>query len=192
MSTPPLTDARIQLLIARLGRGKQLFRDFVWPGGTLACRIRVLTASEIQESLAAAVKRWGDLGVELSPIMANDFADEVVTQRLWRGLEDPERPVVGDRFGRCLRLFDSADDFRDLTTAAERAAVYDAYVDLDEEADPALGELDADTMRRIEDAVKKKDEAGLRGFGASTLRRWLLTTVSPLVSSATGRSDSTS
>lgn len=179
MTAPTSSEARTQLLIERLGRGKQLYRDFTWPGGALPCRIRVLTNSEIQLSVAGAMKRWADLGVELAPIMANDFADEVVTQRLWRGLEDPERPIAGDRWGRCLRLFDTVDEFRDLTTAAERAAVYDRYVDLDEETDPALGELDADTMRRIEDAVKKKDEQGLRGFGASTLRRWLLTTVSP-------------
>ena len=180
MSTPPSSsDARTQLLIARLGRGKQLYRDFTWPGGALPCRLRVLTNTERQESTAGAVKRWADLGVELAPIMANDFADEVVTQRLWRGLEDPERAIEGDRFGRCRRLFDTVDEFRDLTTAAERAAVFDAAVDLEDDTDPALGELSPDVMRSIEDAVKKKDEQGLRGFGASTLRRWLLTTGSP-------------
>jgi hypothetical protein len=179
--TAPLSSAaaRTQLLIERLGRGKQLYRDFTWPGGKLPCRLRMLSNSELQLATAGAVKRWADLDCELSALLANDFADEVVTQRLWLGLEDPERPIDGDRFGRCLRLFDTVDEFRDLTTAAERAAVFDAYVDLEEETDPSPTVLDEATRKRIEDAVKKKDETGLKGFGSSTLRLYLLTTGSP-------------
>lgn len=179
--TAPLSaaDARTQLLIERLGRGKQLYTDFTWPGGKLPCRLRMLTNSELQEAVAGAVHRWAALKVELLAMLSDDFADEVVTQRLWRGLEDPERPIEGDRFGRCMRLFDTVDDFRDLTTAAERAAVFDAYNDLDEETDPALVAIDEATRARIEEAVKKKDVRGLRGFGSSTLRHYMLTTGSP-------------
>lgn len=172
-------EARTQLLIERLGRGKQLYRDFIWPGGKLPCRLRMLSNSEVQLATAGAVKRWADLEVELSALIANDFANEVVTQRLWLGLEDPTRPIDGDRFGRCMRLFDTVDEFRDLTTEAERAAVFDEYVDLSEETDPAPGLLDEGTRKRIEEAVKKKDETRLRGFGSSTLRAFLLTTASP-------------
>lgn len=169
-------EARTAALIERLGRGSELWQDFTWPGGRLTCRIRVLSNSDLQLATAGAILRWRELGVELTPIMGEDFADEVVTQRLFLALEDPGRPIAGDRHGRCERLFESVDQFRDLTTAGERAAVFSVYVELDAHVDPDLGRLTAEDVRLIEDAVKKKDEGALRGFAPSTLRRWLLTT----------------
>jgi hypothetical protein len=190
---PRLTpeDARLELLIERLGRGKQTFHDFVWPGGTLMVRLRKLTDSEVQLATAAAVKRFADIGFELIPEASDDFANEIVVQRLWRGLEDPSQPFEDSRFGRCAQLYASADDFRAVTQVEERSAVFDEYCDLAEDTDPAPARLDAKTLSAIEDAVKKKDERALRGYGSSTLRAYLLTTDSPPESSPTGKSGST-
>lgn len=181
--THPVTmdarEARTLKLIDRLGRGKQHWIDFTWPGGTLRCRIRCLTNSEIQEAGAGAVLRFKALGVELQPLLSEDFADEIVTQRLWRALEDPERPIAGSRHGRCEPLFEDVNQFRDATVVNERAAVFATYLELDENIDPEAGVLTKADADAITEAVKKKDEGALRGFGASTLRAWLLTTASP-------------
>jgi len=178
--------ARGRILLERLGRGKSLYRDVTWPGGNLTIRIRALTASDRQLATAHAVQRLNDIGLPMQPLFAEEYAEEVVVQRLWRALEDPANPVPGSTWGECYRLFEEAGQLRDTSTPNERAALFDTLVDLENEIDPTVEEMDPDDVQAIIEAIKKKDPNLLRGFGSRTLRAFLLSGVLQPVASPTG------
>lgn len=197
---PGPAEARAALLLDRLGRGRALYRDFTWPGGTLACRLRVHTNSERQLATAAAVRRFVDLGlakddagqIELPAAVGDDFLNEVINQLLWLILEDPTRPIPGDPLGRCERIFESPDQFRDLTTETQRDSVWFVYQDVEMAADPEQTLMTQAELNAVLRLIKKKDASLLRGLGPSTLLRYALTTGPLLEISQTSKSESSS
>jgi len=167
--------------LALIRQGKTVFRDALWPGLELPLKMRVLSCSEVQVCHAAAVERFAKLKIPLNESQNFLlFQDEVLTQVLCLACRDAEDTS---------KMFaESADDLRDNTTVDERAAMYLRYRDFQAEVDPDPSEMDQELLGEILDLVKKKDEAGLRTLGSSTLASFILSMAARSSSSPTPRS----
>lgn len=180
----PEDQSRMAELAARFKRGRAIYRDFVWPGSDppMRCRIRVVSNDETQVAIARAMQRFEKIGLPMTVLTGDELANEIATQVLAMAIEDPARPIEGHYLdGKCEPIFHSGDELREWTTPSERAAVFAEYTDLDQESDPDLDDLDSEEVEALLDAVKKKDESTLKGFGARSLRSFLLGVVSPLL-----------
>lgn len=184
--------AEVEAMVARLERGREIWRDYIWPGGSLVVRMRVLTTGELQEAEAAAFARMAKLGLEIQGLTLDTLAAEKVTQVLMRACGDPAAPVEGRR-GRWHPMFRTADVMRDATTSDERAAMWANYEELRVTVDPSpLTELDEDAVADIDEALKKRSLPLLASIGSWRLASYLLTTVYRPSSSPTHRSSSSS
>jgi hypothetical protein len=174
MATPSekLRAARAAALVERLGRGKDLWRDFTFPGTDVRVRVAVLTTTEVQEAFAAGHQRFKELGIEVSVLSAEEFTGEQVTQLLARACSNPDEPIDGGR-GRCAPFFADAGECRDVLTSDERAALFDLYLEVRADVRPDPEELDSETMTLIEEAQKKRDPSLLRGIGSARLRSFI-------------------
>lgn len=177
-------EARAESRLAKLRRGKLEYKRARWPRSDDECLLRVLTCSEVQECQAHAFRRFKELDIPVVPATMSLFEDECLTQVLFRGCRDPNDP---ERLTYAIDV----DDMRDNTTVDERAAMYTVFRDLCEEQDPDPETVSPELLRQIEEAVKKKDAALLRGFGSSALVSFMLSTDSPPSSSPTGSSGNT-
>lgn len=160
--------------LARMRQGKRVFRDAQWPGDPdLKVKLAVLSCTEVQECHAQAVHRLQkELGLEPgATINLPHLQDETLTQilaRACRDAEDPSKPLASD-----------PSDLRDSSTVDERFAMYDAYVQFQNEIDPAPETMSVELRQEIEALVKKKDRAGLRSCGFNTLLSFMLSTDAP-------------
>lgn len=165
----------VEAQLARLRNGRKLWEDILWPGGDTPIRIRVLAVSEIQMSLAGARRRFKALELELDHFNVEEMGAEQILQILARAVCDPGKPIGGK--GMCEPLFQNADVMRDTVSHAELNALFDHYIDLQEECDPTDATIDPETYGKIMEAAKKKDVGSLRGYGSATLRSFITSTV---------------
>jgi hypothetical protein len=171
--------AEVEAMIARLRRGRQVWRDVRWPGGEMMVRMRVLSSSEMQLALADAFKRFEELELPVNSITLEELTMEKVTQVLWRACGNPERPTPGYS-GRWDPAFRTVEVFRDATHPEERAAVFVDYVQLKDDADPSPDLiLDPEVIEDIEEALKKKSVVHLASCGSWPLAIYMLTTGRP-------------
>lgn len=188
-SAPPRrepTEARAQSRLAQLGIGTRELQRVEWPGRSdVSCLIRLLTCDEVQGCHAAAYVRFRELGLPVEPVTMALFEDECVTQILARALRDAERPED-------LPFAVDAADIREHTTVNERAAVFGLYADFAAERDPDPDTLPPSLVHELEDLVKKKGVAYLRGLVSSALATSAPTSGSQPESSPTGSSESSS
>lgn len=174
-------------IAARLGRGKSLRMDAVWPGGTLPIQLQILTASERAQSVAAAHAALKFRGIEvdggkLDPLTVETVAVEVAHQVVARAVLDAETGAP---------LFASAAELGAAATEDEIEALFNLYSDHRQNVDPAPGDLTDEEFRALDEAVKKKDVTRVSDIARSMPRRSLLTTVVRLASSLMDNSTST-
>jgi hypothetical protein len=169
-NTQDAKDARAESLLARLMRGRREVnsRIFQLPAVGIPARIYVLSQTEVVQCRSQAYHFLNDgMGLDPNALVNRDaYADEVTLQILARALRDP------DDIGKPLA--ESVADLRDNTTSDERAAIFDLYVELQREVDPARAEMtEADALEILEH-VKKKDSTRLVDIGSSRLASFLL------------------
>lgn len=171
---------------AKMRKGRKFTRDTVWPEEPdIPIALRVLTFSEVQESVADAARRFRELELPLPAqdiTFAEDFQDEIMTQLLWRGCRD----VNDHSKPACL----SVKEMRDCTTIAQRSACYKEYRDLEDEIDPDPESMSAEVIDEIRDAIKKKQLDRLKSYGSTSLASFLLSTEPQHANSLSGSSGS--
>lgn len=191
---PPTDEhlAEVDAMIARMRRGRAQWRDVRWPGGQLMVRLQVLSSTDTQLALAAAIHRFDELEIPVNGITIEELAAEKVTQILARACRDPEK-VDPRRADHWLPTFRNADILREVTSVDERAAIWVDYQELRASTDPAVDhELDEDALADIDEALKKNSLPLLASVGSWQLGLYLLRTVYRSTSSPTDRSTSSS
>lgn len=175
-----------QAVADRLGRGKSLLMEAVWPGGTLPIKITVLTSAEREAARAAAyadVQKSGVDPMEAKPVPASLVAAESVRQILALAILD------ADTGGP---LFASAADLKAAVTEDELDVLFYWYSQHRRDLDPDWKSLSEEEFREIDEAIKKKDASRLNAIASGMPRRSLLTLVDRLSSSLAASSGSTS
>lgn len=178
MEKAQIRQAAATTRLALLRKGKRVVKDAVWPGLDLACKLVVLSCSEVADCHAEAVGFFARKKIPLDMFSVQLFQDEQMTQLLFRGVRDPED--VEKPFA------ESADDLRENLDVDQRAAMFDIYRDFQLSIDPSPDEMDQELLKEIIELLKKKDETGWRAFGPRTLWRCLLTMANPPSTSPTG------
>lgn len=164
-------DARPLSRLAEIARGKRELRPATWPGLGIACRMRVLSCSEVQECQAAAFVRFQDIKLPIDVYSISLFEDEVITQLLHRACRDQDNPQE-------QTFAIDAQDLRENTNVDQRAAMFEIYKEFADSVDPSPLDMAPEEVRTILEAIKKKDRITLSSFGLRALVTYLLTTAS--------------
>lgn len=167
--------ARAVTRLAAIAAGKRQFKDALFPGLEIPVKFAVLSCTETQECYAAALQRFGELNMEVTPYTVEPFTDELATQVLYRAVREP-----GEEHGPLYekRVAADAADLRDSTTVDQRAAAFQAYRDFQHQVDPDPANLSDEELNEILELVKKKDRAALLALGSASLASFILTTAS--------------
>lgn len=158
-------------LIERLRKGTAHSKEINWPGSNERLIMRVLSCDGVQEAQSAAVKRWGDLGLELNLYTSDDYYSEQMIQLLARSMNRVDAPNT--------RLFPDAGDLRSLISPDERSLLASEYIEIQEHANPDVANINPQTIELLRQAVKKKDAVALSAFGSSMLAIYIIGMESP-------------
>jgi hypothetical protein len=181
---PATREMRVAGRLAALVKGRRPTQPARWPGINAECSMKILSSTEVLACYAAAYHYFRDvLDVEVNAMTYSQFEEEILTQILFRACRDPQN--ADQTFAT------DVDDMRDHTTPDERAAVFTLYNDFRAEHDPDASEMTPALVRELDELVKKKDAATLRGFGSPVLVNYLLTTANRPSSSVSSSSDTT-
>lgn len=165
------TPSKGAAMLAELRKGLKGYRECGFPGAPAMRIIMVpLSDDELQESLAAAGKRFRKLEIDITVLTADDFNIELHIQSLARAMRDPEDPE------RKRLLFGSADELRAAVTADERILLVDEYLEAQAACNPQPDSIPDELFKQIEGAIKKKDRALLSSIGSRTLVDYLIST----------------
>lgn len=151
-------------ILAKLIRGRRHVREseipprnkddeaigFVW---------RVLSGTEKQESLGAAVKRFSDLGIPETLRTYTDLEDEITWQVIARAMRNPADP--GDDLTPYPKPLGTSDEVREALTVDERDVLMSEYLDLEAEVDPDPALMPEIWHEQIMAALKKSPSEAL-------------------------------
>lgn len=160
-------------LLARMLSGKRETREGSWPGRPdIRFTWVVLSNTEIRDCAFTAWHEFASAKVPADNVaMLQFFQDEVLTQILARAMRDPENTE--------RRLAKDVTEFRDLSTADVRAALYDDYVAFQQSVDPRPESLSPELADRLVELLKKKDGRALSACASFAHETWLLTSDDP-------------
>lgn len=179
--------------LAKIAGGRRQVRKCEMLGHTFVWR--VLSGTEKQDCLGGAVQRFADLGIPTELRVYSDLEDELCWQVLWHAMRDPE--IIGTDSHPYPRAYAaSVSECRDVLTVDERDMLIIAYMDFQEEINPAATEP-AMFSAQIEEVLKKNDDStqqltDLINFGSHSLATYLLTMASQQSSSPNPNSSPTS
>jgi len=83
-------EAKALSLLATMRQGKRYHKSGTLPGDGAPFLWQVLTRGEKQDCLAAALRRFEELGIPAELRSYHDLEDEVTVQVLCRAMRDPE------------------------------------------------------------------------------------------------------
>jgi len=170
VSAPP--SSRLAAVLATRRRG-----DFIEIPGVGRVWLELATAGDYLEIQSATRRAMAAAAIpdELAYLQAWELERAVLT--LERTIREPEEGRHATRVG-------SRDEWAALDIDTLNAA-WNLYGDVRERLDPMSIELAPEDQLAIELAIKKKDGALLRSFGATRLSAWLATSGGLLSSSQT-------
>jgi hypothetical protein len=184
--TAPARSEAAAGLVARLARGRELRKRLRWPGAQLEVDLQVLTRAETAQAHADAIAACAKRGIDdssLAPRSIEARADEEMVQILSRAVLDVETGKP---------LCTSAEELAGVATDDELVALFNAYADHRHAVDPDIGDMPAEELALLDEAIKKKDETLLSRLVSSMPRPWLRSLVVRLATSPTPSSGSSS
>ena len=155
------------LALEKLRKGLDNFVETHWPGAAdFPIVLVTLSVDAMQVAQARAEERFKSIGLELSILNSDDFANELHCQVLSRAMRDPE--------DHTKHLFRDADDLRPQLTNDESTVLTSSFIALQSDANPVPEEMSDELFEKIELAIKKKDVIQLSSIGSRTLSSYLL------------------
>lgn len=156
---------------------------FSWPGiPELSFQLCALTCSEAQEAVAAAWQRFKDLDLEVTPLLAEEWSAEEITQRLYLAIRELDNHEQ--------RMFANAKELRDHSSEPARYEIWQDLDEIEKSIASNFNELTPAVLEEIDDAIKKKDVERLRSFGRNMLAIYTITMVSQQLELQTPKSTS--
>jgi hypothetical protein len=171
-------------LLESLKAGKDNLKIVKFPGTDHKVAIRVLSNKEIQEAEFATAQLFKKEGIEYGPAVVEVYEKEKTLRLLHSALRDPEDPSTP--------FAANVEELRALTTAAEKEALVDEYMNHQEECAPDLDEMSGEEFSELLDKVKKRPEETALNISSIDLLRRLVVSMASHVSSLQKASGSTS
>jgi len=154
------------LLEEKRGKGP---REKTIECGDLTLTIRLLSGGEKQACQAAAIQFFNEIGMPLELRSYKDLDDEICWQLVYQFARD----------GKGRRIARDVDALRRSLSDNERDAIFDLYMDFQDEVDPSIDRLSDLTILAMQAALKKNSVAdrveALTKFGSRELRIFLAT-----------------